>query len=586
MAKENLLTEARQDGLPSALEQVPVPKLPAFIGDKRKLALWIRMLFSALVDADFLDTERFYQGAEREALEIGLSRMAELLENHVAELVAAGRPTAVNAMRARVANACRASAELPQGAFTLTVPTGGGKTLASLLFALRHAIEYKLRRVIVVIPFTSIIEQTAQKYRDLFGGEAVIEHHSSVDADKETHTNRLACENWDAPLVVTTSVQFFESLFANRTSKCRKLHRIAESVVIFDEVQTFPVHLLAPVCDVLKQLSSDYRTTLIFCTATQPALGIPGTREIVSDVEKEFTVVASRCDYVFPKTEDPIEWQDIAGRIASHDRVLAVVSKRKDAEELARLVGEDCFHLSARMCPAHRLSVLGEIRGQLGEKKTRVVSTQVIEAGVDIDFPVVYRAFAGADSLAQAAGRCNREGGPMPGRMHVFFPPSEPPKGTLLTAKQRACGMWRSGKLDLRDPATFREYFRLFYGTVNTDPGVLSAEQNLNFQEVADLFRMIESTGETVIAPYGEADSRINDVRWKGANRATLRRLQPFAVQLYQQEVRVLAKAGAIDKLDEKLWAVVPAYKHVYSTRFGFTWQGGKIYAEPEELIA
>ena len=255
------------------------------------------VLFSALVDADFLDTERFYKGA-REPQARTLEQLLEALEARLAETGAKAEPTPMNALRARVLKACEAAAVNAPGAFTLTVPTGGGKTLSSLLFALRHAVEHGLRRVIVVIPFTSIIEQTAKTYCEVFGDDAVIEHHSSLDPDRESRLNRLACENWDAPVIVTTSVQFFESLYANRASACRNLHRIPESVVIFDEVQTFPTHLLTAICDVVKQLIENYRTRLVLCTATQPALNLHA-REIVPDIRAEFGIVAGRCEYTF-----------------------------------------------------------------------------------------------------------------------------------------------------------------------------------------------------------------------------------------------------------------------------------------------
>ena len=305
-------------------------------------------------------------------------------------------------MRARVLADCRAAAGLAPGAFTLTVPTGGGKTLASLSFALGHAIEHGLRRVIVVIPYTSIIEQTAGTFRNVLGEDAVIEHHSNLDPDTEKYRNRLASENWDAPLVVTTSVQFLESLYANRPSRCRKLHRIAESVVVCDEVQTFPAKLLRPIESALAQLITRYRTTIVLCTATKPALRLPEPREIVTDVPREFASVSGRCDVLLPSSDEPVTWEGLAEELRRHESVLAIVHRRADAEALARLVGDDCLHLSARMCGAHRSAVLAEVKAQLNYgRPCRLVSTQLVEAGVDVDFPEVYRAMAGADSLAQ-----------------------------------------------------------------------------------------------------------------------------------------------------------------------------------------
>lgn len=585
--KRPLLDICRRDGMPIALENQAIPQAPSFArSDPRKLALWIRFLFSALVDADFLDTESFYQGSLRELRYEALPTLREQLVAHLAELQAEASKTTMNQLRKRVLTACRESASLEPGAFTLTVPTGGGKTLSAIQFALDHAVEYGHRRVIVVIPFTSIIEQTATVYREVFGEGNVLEHHSSVDPDRENRFNRLASENWDAPIVVTTSVQFFESLYANRPSRCRKLHRIAKSVVVFDEVQTVPACLLEPIRDVLSQLVSDYGVTAVFCTATQPALNIPATREILPDVGREFAITKDRCQYHFPETTEPVSWEQVATEISKHHAVLAVVNKRADAQTLAKLVGEDCIHLSARMCAAHRSKVITDIKEVRLPRgvECRVVSTQLIEAGVDIDFPVVFRAFAGADSLAQAAGRCNREGHHKQGHVFIFQPPSEPPRGILRQAKQRAEGMWKEGRLDLNNPETFREFFRRLYSTVETDPGVLQAEREFRFSDSAQLFEMIEDVGEAVVAPYGNWSERVQEIRWTGVTRTALRRLQPYLAKLYPQEITALRAAGALEELESRLWVVVPGYEHIYDERFGFTWNGG-ISADPESLV-
>lgn len=585
--KSTLLNEAQRNGLPSEIEQISLPVPPSWRSrDERRVALWTRFLFSALVDADFLDTEAFYEQAERELPAPDLRALLGRLEAHVSKLQESAGQSAVNAMRSRVLDACRTAATWNPGAFTLTVPTGGGKTLSSLSFALRHAVDKGLRRVIVVIPFTSILEQTAARYREALGDAAVIEHHSNLDPDRETRFNRLASENWDAPVVVTTSVQFFESLYANRTSRCRKVHRIARSVVVFDEVQTFPAKLLEPIRDVLEQLITDYKTTIVLCTATQPALRLPGTREIVADVPGEFAAVATRCRIEMPADPEPETWEQIAARLQRHEQVLAIVNRRDDAEMLAQLTGEDCIHLSARMCAAHRTCALDEIRTRLQSNlPCRVVSTQLIEAGVDVDFPAVYRAFAGADSLAQAAGRCNREGKRREGRLRVFVAPTEPPRGFLRAAKAQAEIMWREGNLDLTNPQTFRDYFARLYNVVEQDPGVLAAERELRFEESARLFRMIEEKGQAIIAPYGDAAERVAQLRRSGVTRMALRRLQPYVVNLYLQEVNQLSSAGAIEQLDAGLWTVVHGFAHVYDSRFGFRWQG-PVAAAPEELIA
>lgn len=582
-AKKSLLDDARAGGLPAHIEERAVPTLPTWAADE-KIALWTRFVFSALVDADFLDTERFYAGGALRDTGVrpSISELRLRLDEHLNGLTAGAADTPVNQMRARVLEACRDAASQAPGPFTLTVPTGGGKTLASLAFALAHAELNNLSRVIVVIPFTSIIEQTAKTYRDVFGESAVIEHHSNVDPDKETPYNRLVSENWDAPIVVTTSVQFFESLFANRPSRCRKLHRIARSVVVFDEVQTFPVHLLVPVRHVLRELAASYGTTSLLCTATQPAL--IQAHEIVANPAHEFAVVANRCEVLMPRSEEPISWEAVADEVRGHASVLAIVHRRDDAQRLAQLVGDGCLHLSARMCARHRSAILAEVKRRLLDKgPCRLVATQLVEAGVDIDFPEVYRAFAGADSLAQAAGRCNREGKGK-GRLHVFFAPSQPPRGILRTAFARAIQMWKEGVLDLTMPETFAEYFRRLYEVSEQDSkAIMSIERALNFKEVASLFRMIEESGQLVVAPFEDWEQRVGDVRRK-ITRDGMRRLQPFMVNLYPQEIAELQTAGALERIGETFWAIVPGF-NLYDERWGFGWKGTPSM-EPESLIA
>ncbi len=583
--KRDLLDAARESGLPPLLEDQTKPLDPSGLSDTAR-ALWIRFLFSALVDADYLDTESFFQECERDIPPADLEKLTVCLDAHLDAKSVESDPTPVNLLRARVLRNCREAASRPRGFFSLTVPTGGGKTLSSLSFALRHAVQHGLRRVIFVVPYTSIIDQTAKTYRDILGDDRVVEHHSNLDPDKETPTNQTACENWDGAVIVTTSVQFFESLYANRTSRCRKLHRIADSVVVFDEVQTFEPSLLEPIKEGLRNLVKHFGVSAVFCTATQPTLGL-GAREIVEDVAHEFEVVRERCRIRMP-TPDPVNWEQLARELRDERQALAIVDRRADAEELARLTGDECIHLSARMCPAHRLETIARIKERLRLKEPcLVVSTQLVEAGVDIDFPVVYRAFAGAGSMAQASGRCNREGRiEGGGELRIFFPPKLPPRGILRIGFERAQGMWKEKILDLTGPGTFSEYYRRVYGLLERDPGVLAAEREYRFKDSAELFKMIAEVGEQIVAPFGKAEECVREIHHKGIERMAMRRLQPYLVALYRQEIEALRRAGAIVPIAEdcEVWHVLPQFKHVYDNRFGFGWQG-LLAADPESLI-
>jgi CRISPR-associated endonuclease/helicase Cas3 len=576
---------------------------------KRRYEFWVRMLFSCLVDADFLDTESHFD-ADRGTRRGGHLAPAELLRLfnlHMAKMVGGGT---VNEARQRVLADCRrVGRESGRGVFTLTAPTGCGKTLAGMGFALEHAVERSMDRVIVVIPYTSIIDQNAKVFRDVFGAANVIDHHASLDPIRETPENRVACENWDAPVIVTTSVQFVESLFSNRTSRCRKLHNVANSVVIFDEVQTLPVGHLSPILDALKELVANYKVSLVLSTATQPALrhrptlacGFQGVKEIVSDVSGTFAAL-KRVRVTWPAClTTPVTWEALAAELQRYEEVLCVTHQRKDARELAGLV-PGSIHLSALMCPAHRLDIIGDVkrrlqtnrdRRQRGEavEPVRLISTQLIEAGVDLDFPVVYRAAAGLDSVAQAAGRCNREGRlDGLGEVRIFVAPSQPPPGVprfgLSVSREMLAG---EPGLDALDPAKFDRFFqKLYFLQASLDEaGIQALREGWNFKSVAEAFAMIEEDGaEAVVVPFGEAPSRLQEVRDHGPSRDRLRALQPFVVKVYRQEFEAMEKAGAIEQVAETVKAVrVPGYARLYSPRFGLQTQG-PFAADPTSLIA
>lgn len=422
---------------------IPQPCLPLKEGlaqlDPFAISFFVRMIFSALTDADFLDTEAFMDPVKHEERRTWdfsvIKQIEDALENHVDSF---GEPgTDVGQQRAAVREACLQAASLLPGFFSLTVPTGGGKTLASLAFALRHARMHNKRRIVYVIPFTSIIEQTANVFRGMIAKlhpglskSAIIEHHSNFDPKRETRQSRLATENWDAPLIVTTAVQFYESLFGNRSSRCRKLHNLADSIIILDEAQCLPVDLLTPCLAALRELVERYSTSIVLCTATQPAVkkregfqaGLEDVREIVPDP----SILYRDLKRVRVENVGGVTDEELVEQLAVIPQVLCIVNTRRHAAELFKRLentsGDSAiFHLSANMCGKHRQKTLKQIFERLdANKPCRVISTQVIEAGVDIDFPVVFRSMAGVDSIAQAAGRCNRNGFLREGRVVVF----------------------------------------------------------------------------------------------------------------------------------------------------------------------
>jgi CRISPR-associated endonuclease/helicase Cas3 len=439
------------------------------------------------VDADFLDTEQFMnpEKAQARRAEWDLSVLKGQFDAYMERKIQVCETSDVNHWRKAILRDCRkAGREIP-GIYTLTVPTGGGKTLSAMAFGLEHAVKYSKQRIIVAIPYTSIIEQTAEQYRDIFG-EAVLEHHSNLDpdkAEKENVRSRLAAENWDSPIIVTTNVQLFESLFAARTSRSRKLHNLVNSVIIIDEAQLLPPDYLQPILDMLRLLTEHYGVTLVLSTATQPALGsvkdnfgrtllrgLDARREIISDVDGLFSVL-SRVDVTVPADmSSRSSWEDVAEELSSHSGVLVIVNSRKDARELYRLMPEGTIHLSAQMCGEHRSRVIAGIKQRLKEgKPVRAISTQLVEAGVDLDFPVVYRALAGLDSIAQAAGRCNREGKLARGKVVVFVPPKSPPRGLLLYGEQATRSVWHGNTDSPLSHKLFDAYFRQYFAQENPD---------------------------------------------------------------------------------------------------------------------
>jgi CRISPR-associated endonuclease/helicase Cas3 len=572
----------------------------------RSIELWVRFLFSSLIDADRLDTERFHD-QDKTALRGHTSSMHTLsarLNAHVEELSHDARQrdgaTKVNEVRDAVLADCRGRATQEQGTFSLTVPTGGGKTLASLAFALRHAAHHQLDRVIVVIPYTSIIEQNAGVLKNILGEENVLEHHTNFDpGDQRKYW--LDTENWDAPIIVTTSVQFFESLFASKTSVARKIHAIARSAVIFDEVQTLPPSLLKPIVEVMGELVARYHTTLILCTATQPALekrpsfpeGLTAVREIVREPHLHFDALQRVHAHWPADLHTPEPWPGLAARIAAQRSALVIVHRRDDARTLCKLLPPDTIHLSAAMCPEHRTIVLNDVRRRLAAGLScRVVSTQLVEAGVDLDFPIVFRALAGLDSLAQAAGRCNREGRLERGLLEIFVAETQPPPGELRRALDAGrIVASRHGAVPnlFGDPAIYNEYFLQFYQTPDDPRRIQEHREYYRFEQVAENFQMIENGQESLVIPFDEAARAILKRLHShgGSSRLLRRRLQRYSVSVPRQQMKAMRDIGAAVETEEDsgIFVLDEVHRSLYDARFGLLPLKG-FALDPEGLIA
>jgi len=541
------------------------PTKPGFV-----LSFFIRMIFSCLVDADYLDTEQFY--TKEKSLSRGvfhkLSVLDERLNQYITGIVAQAEDTLVNRERAHVRKCCQLLAENDKGLFTLTVPTGGGKTLSSLEFALKHAKKHGMERIIYAVPFTSIIEQNAAVFRKALGDDAVLEHHSNFDfSDDENsmdYSLRLATENWDAPVIVTTNVQFFESLMSNRSSRCRKLHNIANSIIILDEAQTLPDQLLLPCLSILEEITARYGASVIFCTATQPNLDnlwgeYTKPVEIISDAARLYTAFSHR---VQVKDAGALTDVELVEKLATHDQVLCVVNTRKHARTLYELMpeSEGNYHLSACMSPTHRSKKIKEIREclQKGER-CRVISTQLIEAGVDIDFPAVYRAIAGIDSIAQAAGRCNREGKRREGEVWVFRPEQGVPDGWFLRMANLGEKILREQD-DPLSPQAIKQFFGLRFDLEKEELDKhriirrfeeSSKQLRFPFRKIAEEFKFIEEIAVPIVIACRDDGCRevVRAVEYSEAPGAFARKLQKYTVSIMPWEMAAYEKAGTIRKV-------------------------------------
>lgn len=589
-------------------EKLPAPPLKGAVGfEGFQWAFFTRMIYSCLVDADFLDTEKFYLGLENKyPMRKDFPSLAELrekLDEYLESLMVKAQkesPSEINNLRQRILLHCRSQAGLPRGLFSLSVPTGGGKTLTSMAFALDHALqstkdgktESQMRRIIYVIPFTSIIEQNAKEFRKAFvelGDKAVLEHHSAFDEGKFQQKNsrdklKLAMENWDAPVIVTTAVQFFESLFADRPSRCRKLHNITGSVIILDEAQILPLKLLRPIMAAIDELVRNYACSIVLCTATQPAL--LKEQGFYNGFENVCELAPKRID---PDWADKYQYFDRTrvkhigiqsdSELQSYlkrEQVLLIVNNRRHARALYDSIKDEAGAklLTTLLCAKHRSKVLDEVRADLiAGKPCRVVSTSLIEAGVDVDFPLVLREECGLDSVAQAAGRCNREGrrDADQSKVLIFQSPEwkAPPELDQLAGSMREVVRNHAG--DLLAPEAITRYFQSVYwqqGNELDAKQLLKAHQDharsfdFPFQNIARDFQMIESHMLPLIIPYeSEAEGLVNSLRFAEQVGGIARKLQPYLVQIPRQAFIALADARAIapvaaERFGDQFWVL------------------------------
>lgn len=540
-----------------------------------------RMLYSCLVDADFLDTEAFMQ-PEQSKLRGKYDSLMALegkLEEYLSGLKKNAPDTEVNRIRNEVQNWCIEESANPTGFYSLTVPTGGGKTMASVLWAIKHAIKNDLKRVIIAIPYTSIITQTASVLRNIFGVENVLEHHSNVDHtafdDKElSQTLKLATENWDYPIIVTTNVQLFESLFSNKPSDCRKLHNIAKSVLILDEVQTLPIEFLGPIIDTFDTLKRVFGVSILFTTASQPQLKgkIQGTNPMVTieGLSEIHEIVPRRANLHVRLRRVELEFEEsrknydeIAEELSQHPRVLCIVNTRKDAKEIYSRLPKDgiCLHLSRMMCPDHVMETIDRIKSAPKDPSNaiiRVVATQLIEAGVDIDFPVVFRQEAGLDSILQAAGRCNREGKLDIGKAFVFGFQKPLPSGFMTQTNNARIGMGKDH--DWFSPEAMVAYFRQLYSRVDSFDKAsikdLLYKPEMQFETAASEFQLIDDNTTAVIVNWKNSMDLVERLKKEGVTYSLMKSLSHYSVNVRNNDLKKLTDAGAVEEVLEGVYVV------------------------------
>ncbi len=554
-----------------------------------------RMLYSCLVDADYLDTESFMdaESANLRKQTTTLDSLLPMLERKLGELKSKAAPSSVNNIRKQVQQQCRLKAETPIGFYSLTVPTGGGKTLSSLLWAMKHALHNGQRRIIIAIPYTSIIMQTASVLRSIFGEENVLEHHSNVNPEDIKDENlrekmKLATENWDYPIVVTTNVQLFESMFCNKPSVCRKLHNIVNSVVILDEVQTLPMDYLQPIVDSLNTYNRLFKVSVLLTTASQPVLSgliegcnphasFKGIGQITEIIPSDLRLHDKLRRVQLEIDNEGKTYDEVAEMLCRHNRVLCIVNTRRDAKELYERLPQEgiTLHLSKMMCPAHISETIEEIKTALKDdnnKIIRVVATQLIEAGVDIDFPVVFRQEAGLDSILQAAGRCNREGKQKLCTTHVFSLSKEHnlPRGDMQAANNARLNLDCSS--DWFAPSTMTEYFKQLYCRKESFDkkrikDLLYNPKEVYFATAAKEFQLIEDTGVSVVVCWKDSMELVSQLLENGPSYKLMKKLGKYTVNIYKTDFDKLLAMGVVSEKKEGVFVV--EYQQQYDPHIG-----------------
>lgn len=531
---------------------------------------YTKMLFSALTDADWLDTEAYFLNRPLSLTSCNLRELANQLDRYVEDW---GPPTnEINRRRCHIRESAIKHAVDQTGLFSMTVPTGGGKTLASMAFALHHAAEHGQRRVIYVIPYCSILEQTQTVFEGVFEKDVITAHYSGVDFDRsepDADMRAFSVENWEAPIILTTAVQFFESLFSNKPGKNRKLHNIAQSVIVFDEAQMLPVPFLKPCLAGICQLVEHYGCSVVLCTATQPVID-PILRKYLPNIHiQELCPEPENMYQAFRRVTyaDDGELSDeaLVEQLAERKQVLCVVNSRRQAQALYRALGTDegNYHLSTMMVPFDRKRILREIRARLQDgRQCRVISTSLIEAGVDVDFPEVYRALAGLDSIIQSGGRCNREGKrPCEDSLvHIFRTESKAPR---MLEQNISAAMRTLRRFDQADsPEAIWDYFQfLLYGLKDEHQldkeEITSCAERLMFQTISDRFRLIDGAGYTIYIPIGEGADLAEKLRLGNVSKGLMRQLGQYAVNVYRQYFEDLKRSGALEVISDNAGILV-----------------------------